>query len=96
MSLVDTGTVPVFNLKEIKPGDCIYAKHQSWNEGHTGYVSSVSEDKIVGNFYPGIAEIVNHFIILVSEAAAGEWTVRWSEDLVAIHEYPEPEVRDEP
>ena len=94
MSLINSDEVPVFNLSEIKPGDCIYARHNSWSGGRAGYISSVTKNRIVGNFYPGIGEIVNHFIILVSEAAAGEWIVRWSDDLISVHEY--PEVRDEP
>lgn len=94
MSLVVNGEVPTFNLNAIKPGDCIYAKHNTWETGNTGFVSSVTGECVVGNFYPGIGQIVNHFIIPVSEAAAGEWEIRWSNDLVDIFNY--PEVTDEP
>ena len=38
-------------------------------------------------FHPGIGNVTNHFFILASEAAAGQWEIRWSVDMSEVYEY---------
>lgn len=85
MALILTASRPVFDTTVIKRGDLIYAKHRSWPEGHGGIVTRVAEDKLTVQYHPGIGNVTNHFFIPASEVAAGEWLVRWSEDLSAVN-----------
>lgn len=91
MALIVEGTGTVFDSDSIGKGWLIYAKHESWDEGKVGYVTAVSEEKIIVQYLAPIGNITNHFQMKASEVADGEWEVRWSEDLTEICEYPESE-----
>ena len=88
MSLIDAGEVPVFNREEIRRGYAIWAKHATWDEGRTGYVSAVSNTALVVVFPPGINRVVNHFLVGADEVDAGEWQIRYSADLRDVSTYP--------
>jgi hypothetical protein len=94
-----------FDLSRIGPGCLLWGKHSSWGEGEAGIVTSATESQLVVQYHPGIGNITNHFIIPVSEAAEGQWEIRWSKDLTEVFEFgiqpgtdkpqaPEPEEPD--
>lgn len=87
MALVITEPVAAFDLSQIERGDLIWAKHQTWDEGKAGFVTSARSDQLIAQYHPGIGNVTNHFIIPVSEAAANEWGIRWSRDMADVHEY---------
>lgn len=78
----------VFNT-EIKKGTLIWAKHDGWEAGIGGFVSAVTENKLVVMFHPDISNVINHYIIHAEEVSDGKWMIRWSEDLVTVNEFPE-------
>ena len=64
----------------------LYAKHHSWEDGKTGFVTSVTEKKLVVQYHPGIVNVTNHFFVSVDEVIAGKWEIRWSSDLAKVYE----------
>lgn len=87
MVLITERPTAVFDLAEIRRGDLLWGKHRTWNEGKAGFVTSATEDQLIVQYYPGIGNVTNHFIIPVSEAAGGQWEIRWSADLTEIKGY---------
>ena len=88
-----------FDLSRIRPGCLLWGKHSSWAAGEAGVVTSATESQLVVQYHPGIGNITNHFIIPVSEAAEGQWEIRWSEDLTEVFEFgiqPEPDAPKAP
>lgn len=86
--IVDTQT-KVFDTTKIKKGDLLYAKHKSWPEGKGGFVTAVQTNEITVQYHPGIGNVTNHFFLQVGEVAAGDWEIRWTEDLKVVHEFHE-------
>lgn len=68
----------------------LYAKHHSWEDGKTGFVTSVTEKKLVVQYHPGIGNVTNHFFVSVDDVIAGKWEIRWSSDLAKVYEYSIP------
>ncbi len=100
MALVIEKPVAAYDLTQIKAGYLFYGKHRTWNEGKSGIVTSVTEKQMTVQYYPGIANVTNHFVIPAEEIIAGEWEVRWSADMSEISELKsdsqeEKEVKDE-
>ncbi len=87
MTLVTEKTAAVFDLSEIKRGDLLWGRHRSWRDGRAGMVTSATGERLTVQYCPGVGNITNHFIIPVSEAAGGEWEIRWSADMAEIQEY---------
>lgn len=87
MALIIKEPVVAFNLTEIKKGDLIWAKHFSWDKGRAGFVTAVTRDQLVAQYYPGIGNVTNHFIIPATEK--DEWEIRYSADLTEVKGYPE-------
>ena len=87
MELVIEKPVESFDLEQIKRGYLLWGRHYTWNEGRAGFVTSATEDQLIVQYYPGIGNVTNHFIIPVSEAAEGQWEIRWSADMTDICEY---------
>lgn len=85
MDLLVNKSRDAFNT-EIKKGTLIWAKYDAWDTGIAGFISAVTEDKLVVMFKPEISNVVNHFIIPADEAADGKWEIRWSEDLATVNE----------
>ena len=50
-------------------------------------MTTAAENQLIVQYYPGISNVTNHFMIPVSEAAEGQWEVRWSADLSSVQEY---------
>ena len=89
MTLIIDGVSKIFDTSQINKGALLYAKHKTWPEGCRGFVTSVGENELVVQYHPGIGNITNHFFLPAKEVAAGEWEVRWSDDLKTINEYPQ-------
>lgn len=87
MTLIIEKPVNTFDLDKIKRGYLLWGKHYTWNEGKAGFVTSATEEQLIVQYHPGIGNVTNHFIIPVSEAAEGQWEIRWSFDMTDIHEY---------
>lgn len=87
MALVTERPGAAFDLTQIERGDLLWGRHRTWDEGKAGFVTAATEEKLVVQYYPGIGNVTNHFIIPVSEAAEGQWEIRWSADMAKIEEY---------
>ena len=87
MELVVEKPVSAFDLSGIECGYLLWGRHSSWEEGKAGIVTSATESQLTVQYHPGIGNVINHFIIPVSEAAEGQWEVRWSADLSSVQEY---------
>lgn len=87
MALWIEKTIVLYDLSQIHLGDLCYAKHITWEVGRAGFVTSVTEQQLVVQYHPGIGNVTNHFRIPVSEAAEGQWEIRWSADLSEVMEY---------
>ena len=87
MALVIEQPKAVFDLAEIKRGDLLGGRHRTWKEGKAGFVTSTTEGQLIAQYYPGIGNVTNHFIIPVSEVADGQWEIRWSADMSEVQEY---------
>lgn len=87
MALIVDSITKVFDTAQIKKGYLMYAKHRSWPDGRGGFVTAVTDKQITVQYHPGIANVTNHFFLQADEVAAGEWEVRWSADMIEVHEY---------
>ena len=87
MALVTEKPMATFDLAEIWRGHLLWGRHVTWNEGKAGFVTSATENQLIVQFYPGIGNVTNHFIIPVFEVADGQWEIRWSGDMAEIQEY---------
>ena len=87
MSLVIEKPRAAFDMSQIKRGYLLWGRHSTWNEGKAGFVTAATEDQLIVQYYPGIGNVTNHFIIPVSEAVEGQWEIRWSADMAEIQEY---------
>ena len=87
MALLIKKLVTSFDMTQIGCGYLLWGKHSTWSEGKAGIVTSASEVQLTVQFFPGIGNVTNHFVIPVPEVEAGEWQIRWSEDMINIHEY---------
>lgn len=87
MALIVDSITKVFDTAQIKKGYLMYAKHRSWPDGRGGFVTAVTDNQITVQYHPGIANVTNHFFLPADEVAAGEWEVRWSADMIEVHEY---------
>ncbi len=87
MALITEKPAAAFDLDQIKRGYLLWGKHRTWNEGKAGFVTSATEDQLIVQYYPGIGNVTNHFIIPVSEAVEGQWEIRWSADMTEVEEY---------
>lgn len=94
MELIMSKQAAVFDLDAVKSGYLMYGKHMSWDEGKSGFVTSVTEKRIVVQYHPGIGNVTNHYFIPIEEVLNGEWKIRWSPDLSEINEYNADSVDD--
>lgn len=95
MALLIDKTVKAYDLSQIKQGYLFYGKHKTWNEGKAGIVTTANEIELIVQYYPGIANVTNHFVIPATEVCAGEWEIRWSADLSEVFEYTEEQEQEE-
>lgn len=87
MELIMEKPAAVFDTGQIKRGHLLWGKHRTWNEGRAGFVTAVTEECLTVQYYPGIGNVTNHFMIPISEAADGQWEIRWSDDMSQVWEY---------
>lgn len=87
MSLVIEKPRATFDISQIKRGYLLWGRHSTWNEGKAGFVTAATEDQLIVQYYPGIGNVTNHFIIPVSDAVEGQWEIRWSADMAEVQEY---------
>ena len=87
MALVTEKPTVAFDMTQIERGYLLWGKHSSWKEGKAGFVTSVTEKQLIVQYYPGISNVTNHFIIPVFEVADGQWEIRWSGHMAEIQEY---------
>lgn len=87
MALVIEKPTAAFDMSQIRRGYLLWGRHHTWEEGKAGFVTSAAEDHLIVQYYPGIGNVTNHFIIPVSEAAGGQWEIRWSADMAGIQGY---------
>lgn len=90
--LIKSETTQCYNTEEVRCGMLMYAKHRTWDKGERGFITYADKELIIVQYYPGIGNVTNHLKLYAQEVAAGEWEVRWSDDLNSIHTYPETEV----
>ncbi len=86
MALVIEKPIVAFDMSQIERGYLLWGRHSTWSEGKAGFVTAATEEQLIVQYYPGIGNVTNHFIIPVSEAAKGQWEIRWSADLSEIKE----------
>lgn len=87
MPLVIENPKVSFDMTQIKKGYLLWGRHSTWNEGKAGFVTSCTEEQLIVQYYPGIGNVTNHFIIPVLEVADGQWEIRWSTDMTEVQEY---------
>lgn len=87
MALVTEKPAAAFDLSQIGRGYLLWGRHFSWDEGKAGFVTAATEDQLIIQYYPGIGNVTNHFVIPVSEAASGQWEIRWSADMAKVQEF---------
>ena len=63
MSLVIEKPRVAFDMSQIKRGYLLWGRHSTWNEGKAGFVTAATEDQLIVQYYPGIGNVTNHFII---------------------------------
>ena len=91
MALIKETTGDEFDLTAVKKGWLMWCKHKSWDFDRKGIITSAKKDELIVQFYPEISNVTNHTIIPIGEVVAGQWHIRWSNDLTEVYEYPEPE-----
>ena len=84
MPLITEEAKAVFDLSLIARGYLLWGRHCTWEEGKVGFVTSATEEQLTVQYHPGIGNVTNHFVIPVSEAAEGQWEIRWSKELSEI------------
>lgn len=87
MALIMEKPTAAFDMFQIKRGDLLWGKHCTWNEGKAGFVTTATEQQLIVQYYPGIGNVTNHFVVPVSEVIDGQWEIRWSTDMTEIKEY---------
>lgn len=87
MSLIVDKQEKVFDCTAIKRGDLISAQHSCWKEPKTGIVSAVTQEEIKILYQPAIANVTSFLTVQADDVVAGQWKIRWSENLESIKEY---------
>ena len=73
MALIKDRAAPVFDSEQVHKGDLIRAKHKTWDEYRNGLVVGITSNELVVLYHTGIGNVSNHFVMLASEVAGGEW-----------------------
>lgn len=84
MALIKDRAAPVFDSEQVHKGDLIRAKHKTWDEYRNGLVVGITGNELVVLYHTGIG--TNHFVMLASEVAGGEWQGTWTEDMQAVQD----------
>ena len=86
MALIKDRAAPVFDSEQVHKGDLIRAKHKTWDEYKNGLVVGITSNELVVLYHTGIGNVSNHFVMLASEVAGGEWQGTWTEDMQAVQD----------
>lgn len=86
MALIKDNEAPVFDREQVHKGDLIRAKHLTWDEYRNGLVVSITDDRLVAQYYTGYGNVTNHYVMLASEVSRGEWQAAWTSDMEEISE----------
>ena len=86
MALIRDRAAPVFDSEQVRKGDLIRAKHKTWDEYKNGRVVGITSNELVVLYHTGIGNVSNHFVMLASEVAGGEWQGTWTEDMQAVQD----------
>ena len=87
MALVIEKPIVAFDMSQIERGYLLWGRHSTWSEGKAGLVTTATVEQLIVQYYPGIGNVTNHFIIPVTEVAEGQWEIRWSANMAKIQEY---------
>lgn len=87
MPLIVEKPAAAFDLSQVQTGYLLYAKHDTWEKGRAGFITSATEKQLIIQYHPGIGNVTNHFFLPISEVIAGEWKIRWSTDLSEVFAY---------
>lgn len=87
MALIIERPSVVFDLSLIGRGYLLWGRHSTWKEGKAGFVTSATEEQLTVQYYPGIGNVTNHFVVPVDEVSEGQWEIRWSTDMSEIQMY---------
>lgn len=102
MAMIKDKAAPIFDRELVHKGDLIRAKHQTWGEYRNGVVVSVTDNKLIALYYAGYGNVSDHFSMLASEVARGEWLGTFTADMETISNIfdmdpePEPGQEEEP
>jgi len=91
MPLLLESSIKAFDQTAVHKGDLVRAQYHTWPEPRNGLLTSISKERLVVLFLPGLGNVSNYFPIAAAEVAAGLWTIRWSSDLETTNQEPTPE-----
>lgn len=86
MALIRDRAAPVFDSEQVHKGDLIRAKHKTWDEYRNGLVVGITSNELVALYHTGIGNVSNHFVMLASEVAGGEWQGTLTEDMQTVQD----------
>ena len=86
MALIRNRAAPVFDSEPVHKGNLIRAKHKTWDEYKNGLVVGITSTELVVLYHTGIGNVSNHFVMLASEVAGGEWQGIWTEDMQTVQD----------
>jgi len=52
MDLIVEKPTIAYNLSQIQPGYLFYAKHNTWDSGKAGFVTSITEKQVTVQYHP--------------------------------------------
>lgn len=84
MPLIKESSINAFDTEAVHKGDFVRAQYHTWPEPRNGLLTSISKERLVVLFLPGLGNVSNYFPIKASEVANGLWEIRWSSDLETI------------
>lgn len=88
MALIIENAAPIFDLKSVAKGDLIRARHKTWDKDdyRNGVIVSATPARLVVLYYAGYGNVTNHYVIIASEVADGDWEIKWTTDMETIYE----------
>jgi hypothetical protein len=89
MALITSKTEELIDLTAISRGALIQAKEATWTTAKNGIVTAATAEKLIVISLADAGSMMNYFEILASEAAAGNWVIKWTNDMVTINSYGE-------
>jgi hypothetical protein len=85
LALTIDKTVKVFNLAEIRRGDCVRVRKAGDATFRNGFVTKAAEPTIEILYCNTQNNATSYLRISATEAAAGLWEIYWTEDFSTIY-----------